>query len=249
MKRLHNASPIWHAMVWIVIYIATAALGDAGSEALGRPNLLTAPLMLVLTAAALVYLQRNDWLRTYGVTGVRKADLRPVLYFIPLLVMATLQYTKGLATSLEVADVILIVLLMVGVGFLEELVFRGFLYKAIRARSGVTRAVLIAGVTFGLGHIVNLLNGFTGIQQLIQVVLGVGIGVALCLLFEMTGSILPGVVFHTLLNISGNVSADDQGRELIAASAIMLVAVAYAIHLWVQVRSRARLEEPVPVSS
>lgn len=55
----------------------------------------------------------------------------------------------------------------------------------------------------------------------------------------MTGSILPGVVFHVLLNISGNVSADDQGRELIAAGAIMLVAVAYAIHLWVQVRARS----------
>lgn len=61
----------------------------------------------------------------------------------------------------------------------------------------------------------------------------------MCLLFEMTGSILPVVVFHVLLNISGNVSADDQGRELIAAGAIMLVAVAYAIHLWVQVRARA----------
>lgn len=238
MKRLLEASPVWHAIVWIGIYIATAALGDAISEALGRPNLATAPLMLLLCVVALYLLARNGWLERYGIRMVEIPDLRPALWFVPLAVMACLQYAKGLTDTLDALDVALIIALMIGVGFLEELIFRGFLYKAIRARGGVTRAVVIAGTTFGLGHIVNLLRGFTGVQQLVQVALGIGIGIALCLLFEMTGSILPGVVFHTLLNISGNVSAQDQSRELIAAGAIMLVAVGYAIHLWFQVRSR-----------
>ncbi|MCC2592045.1 CPBP family intramembrane metalloprotease [Tessaracoccus sp. OS52] len=248
MKRLHNASPIWHAMVWIVIYIGTSAIGDAGSAQLGRPNLLTAPFMLLLTAASIIYLTRNGWLRDYGVTGVEKTDLRPALWFLPLLLMSVLLYTLGLATDRDALDVILVVGLMVGVGFLEELVFRGFLYKAIRAKGGVARAALIAGTTFGLGHIVNLLNGYTGIEQLIQVVLGIGIGVALCLLFELTGSIMAGAIFHTLLNISGSVTADNMGREILAASAIMAIAVAYAIHLWLQVRARTPHAEAVPVT-
>ncbi|MBD5536303.1 MAG: CPBP family intramembrane metalloprotease [Lachnospiraceae bacterium] len=44
------------------------------------------------------------------------------------------------------------------VGFIEEVIFRGFLFKAL-AENNVKSAVIISSVTFGLGHLVNLFNG------------------------------------------------------------------------------------------
>lgn len=236
MYRLHRASLIWHAVVWIALYIVTDSVGRAVSEAAGLEHSATAAALLVLAAVAVFYLHRHHRLQFYGVTPPAGSRWKPALYFVPLALMAVVQYGKGLDLSLETVDVLLIVLLMTAVGFLEELIFRGFLYRAIRERSGVVRAVLISGITFGIGHIVNLLNGYTGTQQVLQIVLGIGIGIALALLFEMTGSILPGVVFHVLLNISGNLSVDDETRELYAASVIIVIAVAYAVWLWVRLR-------------
>ena len=50
------------------------------------------------------------------------------------------------------------IILMLCVGFIEEVIFRGFLFKAI-AKDNVKTAIIISSVTFGVGHLVNLVNG------------------------------------------------------------------------------------------
>ncbi len=60
----------------------------------------------------------------------------------------------------------------------------------------------------------NLARGYTGEQQLLQIVVAVAIGLVLALLVALTGSILPGVVLHILINISGDLTATDLHQEL-----------------------------------
>ena len=82
---------------------------------------------------------------------------------------------------------------MTAVGFVEELLFRGFLLQALRARRNLTYAIIISGVTFGIGHIVNLLRGWSLTDQAIQIVAAVLIGIALAYCAVLTGSILPAL--------------------------------------------------------
>lgn len=49
------------------------------------------------------------------------------------------------------------VITMAIVGYVEEIIFRGLLYKAIE-KDNVKQAIIISAVTFGAGHIVNLLT-------------------------------------------------------------------------------------------
>lgn len=42
--------------------------------------------------------------------------------------------------------------------YVEEIIFRGFLYKVIE-KDNVKQAIVISAVTFGAGHIVNLFTG------------------------------------------------------------------------------------------
>ncbi len=73
----------------------------------------------------------------------------------------------------------------------EETCFRGFLYGGLRSRLGVLPAALIGGLVFGGLH---ALTGVTAVPPLIV------FGIILCLLYEKTGSILPGIVLHMLNN-------------------------------------------------
>lgn len=236
MKNLRTRSPIWHAMTWIAVLIGLVGAGDAASAALGRANIVTAPALVLLSLGLVLYLRADGWLGYYGVRAPRPADYRTTLYYVPLLLMVLLQFTKGFDHRLDGLDVALVVVLMLCVGFLEELIFRGFLYQAIREQSGVTRAVVISGVTFGIGHIVNLARGYTGEQQLLQIAVAIAIGLVLALLVALTGSIMPGVVFHILINISGDLTATDLQRELYVSAAVIVVCLGYGAHLVRQLR-------------
>jgi uncharacterized protein len=73
----------------------------------------------------------------------------------------------------------------------EEICFRGMLYGGLRTKLGVLPAALIGGLVFGALH---ALTGITAVPPLIV------FGFLLCLLYEKTGSIVPGIVLHMLNN-------------------------------------------------
>lgn len=243
MKKLNQASPVWHAVVWIIAYVVLVSVGDWLSELVGEPNSVTVPLLVLLSIALIFYVSRNGWLRYYGLRSVRAGDFAKTLLYLPLLAIVFMQFPKGWRADLDVTVVLLIVALMVCVGFIEELVFRGFLFRAILAKSTLTRAIIISGVTFGIGHIVNLARGYTGAQQIIQIGFGVVLGIVLALLFAVTGTIIPLVVFHALLNISGSVTAPDTGYDMIMLAITTVISAAYAIFLAIVLRRRGPASE------
>ena len=88
---------------------------------------------------------------------------------------------------------------MLCVGFLEEIIFRGFLFLAM-AKNNTKEAIVVSSMTFGIGHIVNLLNGAPLLGTLMQIIFAVAVGFTLVLLFYKGGSLLPCIVFHSLNN-------------------------------------------------
>ena len=86
--------------------------------------------------------------------------------------------------------VVAIVLLVTLVGPLtEEVLFRGFLYPAMRRRMSVAQAVFLNGFLFSLVHF-----SITGMLPYIV------LGAALSLLFERTRSLVSCTIFHVLHN-------------------------------------------------
>jgi CAAX protease family protein len=76
----------------------------------------------------------------------------------------------------------------------EELFFRGFLYGALRSRLGVLPAALIASSVFGAAH------AFPGGDSWVIVPSLAFAGLVLCLLYEQTHSLLPGIALHVFMN-------------------------------------------------
>ncbi|MFC5928800.1 CPBP family intramembrane metalloprotease [Cryobacterium melibiosiphilum] len=231
MRKLQDTKPIWHALIWIFGYILIVNVGDAVSEALGIPNSGTALLVIVYSLVLLGYLRAGRRTEFYGLRRPATGSLRLTAYYLPLLVLAFFQYSKGLNPELTARAIAFICVLMIGVGFLEELIFRGLLFQAILKKKTVLRAIYIAGITFGLGHLVNLTRGYSPTDQLIQLVAAIAIGIALGYCVAITRSILPGVLFHILFNISGNVSNHDPLWDTVLVGAMIVVLVPYIVYL------------------
>jgi len=151
-------------------------------------------------------------------------------------------YGKGWAPGLDTETVVFAILLVAGVGFVEELVFRGFLLRALRAEGRLTWAIVVSGVTFGVGHVVNLLRGYSLPGQVVQIVLAILVGIALAYGVVLTGSILPGAVFHALFNLSGTLTSDAVWGETVVAGIIVAVMIPYIFFL----RRRLAAVGPAP---
>ena len=241
MRKLQDTKPIVHALIWIAIYIVSVNIGDFFVEILGFPG-FTSIGLIALSIVLIVYLRVGGRLAFYGVRSVQPGTLPAALFYLPLFAIAFLQYAKGFAPDLDLQIIVYAILLMTAVGFIEELLFRGFLLQALRTRGTSTRAIIISGVTFGIGHIVNLLRGYSLTDQALQLVAAVLIGIALAYCAVLTGSIMPGVAFHVLFNISGTIAAHSVLWDSVMVGIIAVVMIPYILFL----RNRLAKVGPAP---
>lgn len=233
MTQFHKRNSLGFALMWIGIYVGSLSLADALSQAIGVEKLLTAPLCLALTAVLFCWLKGHALLETYGLAHP-VGRLRPWLHYWPLLLLISTNLWGGVALQDSVAETLLYVLSMLCVGFLEELIFRGFLFRAL-CRDSVKTAVWVSSVTFGMGHIINLLNGAALLPTLLQLCYATAAGFLFTVMVYRWGSLWPCVAAHSLLNALSAVAAPpSQTLQLITAVVLTAVALAYALWIWKQ---------------
>jgi len=232
MNRLLKKNAILHAIAWIGIYIGCVNVFDILSESVGVINLITSIGLTGLSILLVVYLKKQNKLNELGLKHVNKSDYKKMLYFIPLVILAISQFVGKLNTSLELSQILIFGLLMINVGFIEEVIFRGLLFKAIKDKSGFVRAILISGITFGLGHIVNLMRGMAVDNQVEQIILAIVLGILLALIVEITQSILPGIIFHILFNFSSTIMVFELKSEFYLLISILIISIGYSLYLY-----------------
>ena len=231
MAKLMEKKPVLHAVVWILLYLALVNIAQALSKTPDSLPLVTGALLLGLSAALIVYLKQTRRLSVLGTGKVTAVDSRKALFYLPLLLIALVQLIQGIDPSMTVSKTLALCLMMAGTGLIEELLFRGLLFRAIRGKSGARRAILISGITFGIGHIVNLLNGYALAELAGQIAAAIVTGIVLALLVEITGNLVPGILFHILFNISGTLTRQDSTTQAYILVFIAAVAVPYAVYL------------------
>jgi membrane protease YdiL (CAAX protease family) len=133
------------------------------------------------------------------------------------------------------------------VGFLEEVIFRGLLFNAMREDS-VKAAVIVSSLTFGIGHIINLFNGSGTelIPNLLQVVYATAAGFMFVMIYCKTESLIGCIIVHGLFNaLSVFVNEDGATTETRIVFCILLTAItaAYAVYLAWTMKTILRNEE------
>ena len=137
----------------------------------------------------------------------------------------------GVTVNLSPVETALYIGSMLLVGFLEELIFRGFLFCAM-AENDRRSAVVVSSLTFGIGHMVNLING-SGAQllpNLCQVCYAVAAGFLFVTLFCKTKSLIPCILTHSALNaLSAFVPELTAGQQILSAAVLCVIP---ALYLW-----------------
>ena len=198
MKKLFQKDEIWFAVLWIVIYVVGFGNGDSLSEAIGVPKLLTVLIGLALSIVLYGFIRKNQLFSYFGLckgSGSGKA----LLWYLPLIVISSVNLWNGVTCNYPVGETVLYIISMCFVGFLEEVIFRGLLFRGM-CKTNVTSAIIVSSLTFGVGHAVNLLLGEPVLDTLLQLVYASAIGFCYTAVFYVSGSILPCILSHAVVN-------------------------------------------------
>ena len=131
------------------------------------------------------------------------------------------------------------------VGYVEEQLFWGFLFKAMLKDGSVKAAVIVSSVTFALGHLTNLFSGQNLVDTLNQIFFAIGVGLAFTMVYYKGGSLLPCILAHSFIDVC-SVFAPDEGSQrlnVIVHVVSLVVCVAYGVYLMKRVET-PRINRP-----
>jgi membrane protease YdiL (CAAX protease family) len=162
----------------------------------------------------------------YGLTKVK--DPKKYLYFIPLLIIASVNLWNGIHINNTNSEIVFHILTMLNIGFIEEIIFRGFLFKMME-KENVKSAIVVSAITFGIGHIINLFNGADLIPTLLQICYATSIGFLFVIIFYKSKSLVPCIITHSVVNALSIFNSESQ--ETIPLTSVFLI-VAPLIYLF-----------------
>jgi membrane protease YdiL (CAAX protease family) len=156
---------------------------------------LLAPLVIARSSGAS---SLGEALRRLGVRRFRPSAFKWMAAAIGAYLLFAILYTAlfGVPEQEDIADgfgpiPVQVLLIVFGAGIFEEVAFRGMIFGGLRERLPRVAAALVAGAIFGIPH------AFTGISAVPPLI---ALGFIFCLLYEKTGSIVPGILLHMLNN-------------------------------------------------
>ena len=234
MKKQYDKNPLTFALIWIGIYCAVQSLGNMISDRIGIYESANAVLAAVQSVFLLLWLHRYGLMKVFGLKNPTQSGKR-MLFYIPLILICTRNLWNGWSMNLKPAELCFHIMLMLSVGFLEELIFRGFLFEAM-AKDNLKSAVIVSSITFGLGHILNLFNGrgMNLTEVLIQIVMAVATGFLFVMIYLRSGSLIPCIAAHAFINIS-TAFASQNGQamqtDLIQHGLMLLIILVYLLIL------------------
>ena len=234
MKKLYEKNEQTFATLWIVIYCVLQSAANPLNKKIGIEYSASAAFCILQSIILFVFLRRNDLTKRYGLCKT-SVPARQFLYYVPLFILATGNLWNGVAVNYSLPAMVCRIVCMLCVGFLEEVIFRGFLFKAL-AKENVRSAILISSVTFGIGHLLNLFNGsgMKLVNNLCQICFAVVVGFLLVTIFYRGQSLLPCIMTHSAINTLGTF-ANEEGvtveKHIIHGFVMILIAVVYTLIL------------------
>lgn len=243
MKKLYDKDETLFAILWIVIYCGIMTPLKGGQEygsGLGT-------LLLLAIAAGITFFVKNYHLEEkYGLTGWPENSKR-FLCFLPMLVFALMNLTGGVALNYHGVSLAFAVVSMMLVGYIEEMIFRGFLFKGLLKEGGTKKAIIIASVTFGVGHIINLFAGQATLTTLAQICYAIAFGFVVTLVFYKSGSLIPSILVHGLTDVIALFGTENTSELIywIAVGTVIVIGVIYSIYLAKLPSTEGNLEEEV----
>lgn len=225
MKKIFEKHETLFCILLIVLYVI---INSYCVQNFGTKDYRSAIINTIISAFLIILMISLKRTKYYGLTKVNNP--KKYLYFIPLLLIASVNLWNGININNSKNEIIFHILTMINVGFIEEIIFRGFLFKMM-AKENVKRAILVSALTFGIGHIVNLLNGASIIPTLLQICYAVSLGYLFVIIFYKSKSLIPCIITHALINSLSIFNIETKISLYIIPVFLIIVPLLYAYYI------------------
>ncbi len=229
MKKLYEKNELLFAILWIVAYVVIAGTvrGNFGDE-----SVIMTAVLAVFAVVIFVFVKTSHLEERYGLCKW-KGKAGDYWFFIPPLILMTGNLWRGIGMEYSGAAQIFAVVSMLLTGFIEEMIFRGFLFRILLKKDPAPVAITISAVTFGIGHIVNLFTGQSSFETVIQVFFAIAWGFIFTVVFYKSGSLLMCIIAHSLNNAFAKFNAESEDMTLayIYIGASIVTAIIYCAYL------------------
>lgn len=229
MRKLYEKNELLFAILWIVAYVV--ACGTVRSNFGDESPIMTA-VLAVFTAGILVFVNVNKLGERYGLCKWQ-GKAASYWFFIPLIILMTGNLWSGFKPQYEGMAQVYTVVSMALIGFVEEMIFRGFLFRILLKKDPAPVAITISAVTFGIGHIVNLFTGHGSLETGIQIFYAIAWGFIFTFVFYKSGSLIMCIITHSLIDVFSRFSPSDGNMTIayIYIGATIFGAVVYCLYL------------------
>ena len=225
MKKLFERKETLFTILLIVFYVV---LNSYCVQNFGTSDYRTTIINTMYSIFLIILIIKLKRVTYYGLTKVK--NIKNYLYFIPLLVIGTVNIWNGLDLNHSVKEITFYILTMINVGFIEEIIFRGFLFKMME-KENVKSAIIVSSLTFGIGHIVNLINGADLIPTLLQICYAISLGYLFVTIFSRSKSLVPCIFTHALINSLAIFNINNSTFTYIIPIVLILISVSYATYI------------------
>lgn len=228
MEKIFKKYEFVFVIALIVLYVVVNSYARQNFGYTSFQSVIINTILSIFLIILTILIKRTKY---YGIT--KPNNSKRFLYFIPLGVIALFNLKNGINIEDKVSEIIYYILTMVNVGFLEEILFRGFLFKMME-KDNVKTAIIVSSITFGIGHIVNLLNGADLVPTLFQVFYAMAIGYMLVMVFYKSKSLIPCIIFHIVFNSLGAFAIGDS--TIISSIILIIMCLGYGIYISIKVK-------------
>ncbi len=227
MRKFYETKPVLFAVLWIVIYVVLMAplRGSYGDGSLQMLLGLVAISAVLLAVIRLLGIEKELGMTRWLQNG------KQLLWLLPMWVLSTGNLWGGVGLRYDAVTTVMAVLSFLLVGVAEEIIFRGFLFNGMKKSGSLTVAIIVSAVTFGMGHIVNLLTGHATAETLVQIVFAVAWGFLFTFAYLKGGSLLPCIAIHGLIDVFSVFARDNEIAHWAYIAATVAVAVIFCLYL------------------
>ena len=212
-------------MLLIAVYIAVNSVCVQNFGNTSPVSFVVNTILSALLVCLILILKKADY---YGLTKAKNP--RQYLYFIPLILIVSVNLWNGFNINNTASEIVFHILTMINIGFIEEIIFRGFLFRMME-KTNLKSAIIVSSITFGAGHIINLLNGADFIPTLLQVCYAASVGYLFVIIFYKSKSLIPCIVTHSLVNSLSIFNTDNTLSLYIAPVFLIIIPLVYAIYI------------------
>lgn len=231
MYKLYQRNEITHCLVWLAIYLMLNTItGNMASKDADIYYISAVP-NLMLAVICFIYLHKTKIRKEIGLGERPTEKASTMLYYIPLFLLPMLSFFYGVKTDLSILDVGLLLCMYAGVGFMEEIIFRGLMFQALSKKWNPVVVVVFISFTFAVGHITSMAAiGQSGSDTVLQIINALVVGFMFMVVMVASRNISACIIAHIMYNFIANITKiSSTNTEIILIS--FIVTALYFVYL------------------